>query len=118
MAISKTPEGEHVFIRNSALQVPAWSQERVGDKIEKNSVRVELPAGATLIELSATHNCYINFGDVTVVAEREAIPNGSRLFMAGMFVVVVPEDADGVPFTHVAFRTADKDKFFQAEKLT
>ena len=116
--LSKSSEGEHVFVRSSALQVPAWSGEHIGGKIDKLSQRFELPQGTTLVELSARADCYVNFGDVTVVAESTVVSKGSRLFLAGTaVVVVVPEDSDGAPFTHIAFIKAGKDKIFQVEKL-
>lgn len=116
--LNKSSEGEHVFIRSSALQVPTWSGEHVGDKIGKLSQRFELPEGTTLVELSAMADCFINFGDSTVVAESTVVSEGSRLFLAGTAIVVVPEDSTGKPFTHVAFIKAGKDKIFQVEKLT
>ncbi len=118
MSLSKNNDGEHTFVRRSALQVPAWSEVRVGAAITNSSARFVLPPGATLLELSATEDCFINFGDVTVVATSTIATDGSRLFMGGVQICVVPQDSNGVPFTHLAFLRVDKNGTIQAEKLT
>ena len=117
MSLSKNNDGEHTFVRRSALQVPAWSEVRVGAAITGTTARFVLPPGATLIELSATEDCFINFGDVAVDATSTIATDGSRLFMAGVQTVVVPEDSDGVPFTHLAFLRVATNGTIQAEKL-
>ena len=120
MAVKKTSaEGEHVFQRRSALQVPAWTEKRIGGVIAAITDRLVIPAGATLIELSALVDCYINFGDVTVDATSVIATDGSRLYMAGAQIVVVPESAPGVPFTHLAFIEAavGSDSVIQVEQL-
>lgn len=112
-----TADGEHVFARRSALQVASWEAEaRIAGTIADATARFELPTGATLIEISATEDCYINFGDDTVVASSTVANGGSRLFMAGVQIVVVPEDS-GVPFTHLAFIRVSTNGIIQAEQL-
>ena len=118
MALSKNDDGEHTFIRRSALQVPSWKGEvRVAGTIAVATARFVIPVDATLIELSATEDCYINFGDVTVDATSTVATAGSRLFMAGVQIIVVPEDSSGVPFTHLAFIRVSTSGIIQAEKL-
>lgn len=117
MSLSKNNDGEHTFVRRSALQVPAWSEKRVGGTLAVATDRFVLPTGATLIELSVTEDSFINFGDVTVDASSVIADDDSRLFMAGVQIVVVPEDNDGVPFTHLAFIRVATNGIIQAEKL-
>ncbi len=117
MSVSKAEEGEHVFARKEALQVPAWSEKRVGGTLAVATDRFILPTGATLIELSVTEDSFINFGDVTVDASSVIADDDSRLFMAGVQIVVVPEDGNGVPFTHLAFVRVATNGIIQAEKL-
>ena len=108
---------EHVFARRSALQVPPWTEKRVGGTLTGTTSRVLIPAGATLIEISVTQDCYINFGDVTVDASSSIATDGSRLFMAGVQIVVVPEDSAGVPLTYMAAIRVSLDGVYQVEQL-
>jgi hypothetical protein len=119
MTLSKSSEGEHVFIRRSALQVPAWSGERVSGVVAATTDILTLPPGATLIEISALVNVYISFGNAGAEASSTIEAHGSRLFMLGVRAVVVPEDNDGVPFTHMAFIEAasNGDSVIQVEQL-
>jgi hypothetical protein len=119
MTLSKSAEGEHVFIRRSALQVPAWSGARVSGVIAATTDRLTIPSGATLIEITALVNVYINFGNAAVVATATIETDDSRLFLNGVRSVVVPEDNDGVPFTHLAFIEAvsNGDSIIQVEQL-
>ncbi len=120
MTLSKSSEGEHVFNRRSALQVPAWSGARVTGVLGASTASLTLPEGATLIEITALVNCYINFGSNVVIAATTTVEDdGSRLFMLGVRTVVVPEDNSGVPFTHMAFieAVANGDSVIQVEQL-
>ena len=120
MTLSKSSEGEHVFIRRSALQVPAWSGERVSGVVGATTNSLILPPGATLIEITALVNVYINFGSNAAITASSTIEaHGSRLFMLGVRAVVVPEDNSGVPFTHMAFieAVANGDSVIQVEQL-
>jgi len=77
-----------------------------------------IPAGATLIEISATVECYINFGDGTVTATL-AIGNqdtASRLFQAGVQIIEVPLAA-GVLATNIAFIDGGAGGTIQVEQL-
>lgn len=119
MTLSKTTEGEHVFIRRSALQVPAWSGERVSGVIAATTDRLFIPAGSTLIEITALVDVYINFGNAAIKATSTIETDGSRLFLSGVRVAVVPEDNSGVPFTYMAFieAAAGNDSIIQVERL-
>ena len=104
MALDKaTAEDEFVFTRRSALQIKTGSN-RVGGTIAGTTDRLVIPAGATLIEITATTDCYIRFGDVTVVATSTIGNDGanSKLFAAGVQIIEVPTISD-VLATHLAF---------------
>lgn len=89
--------------RHTPLQVTRWSEQRVGVTFTgSNQIMEILPTGAILVELTATENCFINFGGSSVIATATIAVNESRLFLAGVQVVPVPLDGSGVPFTHVA----------------
>ena len=119
MTLSKSTENEHVFQRRSALQVPAWSGARVSGVIAAATDRLTIPAGSTLIEITALVDVYINFGNAAVVATTTIEAENSRLFKSGVRIAVVPEDNSGVPFTHLAFieAVANGDSVIQVEQL-
>ncbi len=79
------------YAGRTPLQVVRWSGERVSISFTGASDLVALPAKIRLVELSATENCYIAFGDSSVVAS-SAIGAVSRLFMIGVQVIPVPID--------------------------
>ena len=98
-------DGDIVFEthRHTPLQVTRWSEQRVGVTFTaSNQIMEILPVGAILVELTATENCFINFGGGSVVATAAIAVDESRLFLAGVQVVPVPLDGSGDPFTHVA----------------
>lgn len=115
------PTDEYVFEthRHTPLQVTRWSEKRVALSFNITSDRIVIPVGAVLVELTADENCFINFGDVTVVATSTIATDGSRLYLAGVQVVPVPLDtADPrVPFTHIAVIRQTTDGVFQCEEL-
>lgn len=100
------------------LQITEWSEQRAFINFSDPSVRVVIPNNAELIEITATENVYINFGDNTVDASTTIASDGSRLFLAGVQVVVVPLDSSGVPFTDVAAFTAGVDGILQIEEVS
>ncbi len=112
---------EYIFEthRHQPLQVTRWSEKRIALGFNATTARILIPAGAVLIEISATENCFINFGDVTVEATASIATDGSRLFMAGVQIVPVPLDAQDprVPFTYVAVLAEASDGTFQVEEL-
>ncbi len=112
---------EYIFEthRHQPLQVTRWSEKRVAVGFNVTSARVEIPAGAVLVEITATENCFINFGDVTVEASSTVAVDGSRLFLAGVQIVPVPLDAQTprVPYTHVAVIAEAADGTLQVEEL-
>ena len=112
-----TAEGEYVFVRRSALQIKTGTN-RVGDDVDGTTDRLTLPAGAKLIELSATADCYIMFGTGAVDATSTIGNDGvnSKLFMAGVQIVEVPVISD-VLQTHLAYIQVSAAGFIQAEQL-
>jgi hypothetical protein len=100
------------------LQVVLWSAQRDSIILGPASLRVEIPNNAALIELSASENCYINFGDVTVVASSVIATDGSRLFIAGVQVVPVPIDpATDEPYTYIAALQQGTGGILQVEQV-
>ena len=98
------------------LQIVTWTEKRAFINFSDPSVRVILPTLAEIIEITATENVYINFGDVTVVASTTIATDGSRLFLAGVQTVIVPLDSSGVPFTYISAFTAGVDGIIQVEE--
>ena len=104
---------------NVPLQVVRWTEQRTSIVLGGASVRVTLPAGSEVIELTATENCFINFGDNTVDATAVIATDGSRLFLAGVQVVPVPIDpATDEPYTHVAAIQDATAGILQIEQVT
>lgn len=87
--------------QHTPLQITRWTEQRIGATFTGSNQALLIPVGAIVIELSATENCFINFGDSGAVATSTIANDGSRLFLAGVQVIVVPLDGD-VPFTHIA----------------
>lgn len=67
---------------------------RVGGTIGASSDRVQLPAGSSVVRVSASSDCYILFGTGSVTAVAD---NTSDLFPKGVEVMAVPPGA-----THMA----------------
>ncbi len=115
------PTDEYVFEthRHQPLQVTRWSEKRVAIGFNSGSQRITIPANAVLIEITATENCFINFGDNTVVASSTVATDGSRLFLGGVQIVPVPLDGETprVPYTHVAVISEAADGSLQVEEL-
>jgi hypothetical protein len=99
------------------LQVVTWSGDRVAIALSGTSARVALPTGSDLVEIAASENCYIAFGDNTVEAT-SSIGAVSRLFIAGVQVVPVPTDANGAPLTHIAALQAATGGVLQVERVS
>lgn len=112
---------EYVFEthRHRPLQVTRWSEKRIAIGFNSTSQRILIPVDAVLVELTATENCYINFGDVTVDATSTVATDESRLFLAGVQIVPVPLDTQNprVPFTYVAVISEAADGVLQVEEL-
>lgn len=112
---------EYVFQthRMQPLQVTRWTEKRIAIGFNVSSQRILIPAGAVLVEITATENCFINFGDVTVDASSTIATDGSRLFLAGVQIVPVPLDAEDprVPFTYVAVLAEAADGTLQVEEV-
>jgi hypothetical protein len=100
-----------------ALQITRWSGQRVAATMSASSQRLTLPANTLVVEITAQQDAYISFGDGTVDAESTIANDDSRLFAAGVQVVAVPLDNQGVPYTHVAVLEAATAGIIQFEKV-
>jgi hypothetical protein len=110
----------HPFQKGTPLQVVRWSGNRVGVASGVSGSTEELlPAGAQLIEITATENIYIRFGNTGMpVASTTIADDGSRLFLAGVQVVPVPLDAAGNPFDYFSvIRAAATSGIVQIEEV-
>ena len=88
---------------NVPLQVTRWTEKRASIAFTGSTARVVIPVNAEIVELAANENCYINFGDDTVVATSTITTDDSRLYLAGVQLVPVPIDpATDEPYTHIA----------------
>ena len=69
-------------INGRALQSLTPSTTSVNGTIGGSSVRLAIPTGATVIRVSASGDCYLEFGDVTVVAASTDMlfPTGVEIF--------------------------------------
>lgn len=109
MAVRRVQEGSEddgdiVFDahRHAPLQITRWTERRIAATFTSSNQALLIPSGAIVIELTATENCYINFGGSGAVASSAIATDGSRLFLAGVQTIVVPLDTGIVPFTHIA----------------
>lgn len=114
-----TDNEDYVFgVKSSTpLQVTRWTGNRVGVTTGAAAQLIALPAGTELIEITATENAYVAFGDGTVVAT-QAVDATSRLFLAGVQIVPVPIDSGTMlPYTHMSVIEAASAGVFQVEKV-
>jgi len=103
--------------RGNPLQVTRWTGNRVGVTTGAAAQLIALPAGTEIIEITATENAYVAFGDGTVVATA-AVDATSRLFLAGVQIVPVPIDGGSdLPYTHMSVIEAASAGVFQVEKV-
>ena len=115
----ETPSGDYVYgVKSSTpLQVTKWTGNRAGVTTGAAAQLIPLPAGTELVEITATENAYIAFGDGTVVATA-TIDATSRLFLAGVQIVPVPIDSGTqLPYTHMSVIEAASAGVFQVEKV-
>ena len=117
MAVENDEHDTPVFPGGIPLQVARWTEQRASVATGPSSARVTIPAGAEIVELTASESCYINFGGSGVDASSVIASDGSRLFLAGVQAIVVPLDGSGVPFTHVAAIRQSTSGIFQVEQL-
>ncbi len=103
--------------RHVPLQVTRWSEQRIGATFTGTSQTLTLPTGAVIIELSCTEDCYLNFGAGGVTATPVIATDESRLFLAGVQVIVVPLDGAGDPFTHVGVIQSTAAGIIQIEEV-
>jgi hypothetical protein len=103
---------------NTPLQIVRWTEQRDSIAFAASTLRVEIPENAAIVEFTATENCYVNFGDVTVVASSTIASAGSRLFLAGVQVIPIPLDpSTDEPYTHVAAIQHTVAGILQVEKV-
>lgn len=117
-----TDSDEHVFQESNAMQVARWVGQRESITTSGVSQRITLPAGTTLLEITAQQAVYLNFGDATVVASsaidnKSATDNGNRLFISGVQTIPVPLDDNNEPWTHLAVVQEASAGVFQVEQL-
>ena len=81
-----------------------------------SSAEAALPAGSLALRIGATDACFIRFGNTGVGAA--ALDTTSMYFPAGVEVIGVPVDVDGVPYDYVrAIRVGASDVTVQFEKI-
>lgn len=120
MTQREAPSGDYVFgVKSSVpLQVTKWTGQRVGVTTGAAAQLIVLPIGTELVEITATENVYVAFGDGTVVATATIGNDASRLFLAGVQIVPVPIDGGTqLPFTHMSVIEAASAGVFQVEKV-
>lgn len=108
------------FPTADGLQLVRPTGKRVGGAFTGTTSRVTLPqvSATDLVEISASENCYLNFGGSSVEATAVVANDASRLFLAGSQVFAVPLDpATEVPYTHCAIISAGTDGVWQAEEV-
>ena len=111
--------GDHAFppSKGIPLQVARWTGRRAAVTTSATSQRLELPDGASLVEIVTQEAVYINFGDSSVVAS-DVIGNDSNLlFLTGVQIVPVPLNGAGAPQTHVAVLAETQPGVFQVSEL-
>ncbi len=105
------------YQNGTPLQIVRWTGQRVALASDADSTAMAIPTGASLIEVAATENCYIAFGDSGVVASSSVATDGPRLFLAGVQIIPVPLDGDDVPYTHMAVIQAGTAGIVQIEEV-
>lgn len=103
---------------SQALQVTRWTGQRVGVTTSGSAELIQLPTGTELIEVTATENVYLAFGDGSVVATASIGNDASRLFLAGVQILPVPIDSgNDLPFTHMSVIQESSPGVFQVEHV-
>lgn len=106
------------FQKGVPLQVVRWAGERVFSTLTaSSSASLTLPSDS-LLEITASQNCYIRFSSGTAVAAASVANDTNRLFLAGVQIVPVPIDpATDLPYTAIAAIRVDTDGHFQVESV-
>ncbi len=121
--VERTALGSRKYVfpgtdQNVPLQVVRWTEQRTFINFTGSTARIAIPTGAELIELTATENCYLNFGDNTVEAAATIVTDGSRIFVAGVQVIPVPIDpTTDEPYTHIAAIQSSAAGILQIEQV-
>ena len=111
----------HPYQKGVPLQVVRWSGQRVSVASgAAGSTELALPAGYTLLEITATENIYIRFGNTGMdVASTTVANDGSRLFLAGVQIVPVPLDSNDNPYDYFSvIRAAATNGIVQIEGVS
>jgi len=124
MALRRVQEGSEIdgdiafdAHRHTPLQLPRWSEQRVGTVFTGTSQTLTLPTDALVLEITCTENCYLNFGTTGVAATAVIASDASRLFLAGVQMIIVPIDGSGDPFTHVGVIQESTSGIIQIEEV-
>lgn len=108
-----------IFPGDTPLQVVVWSGKRRSVTTTVVSQRITLPVGTSCLEIISLQDCFLAFGDETVVADMVIADDASRIFIAGMQIIPVPRDSSGVLFTHLAvIKGVGPGGIFQIEKVS
>lgn len=109
----------HPYQKGTPLQVVRWSGTRIG-VVSSNVATAEAALPSTsLVEITATENIYIRFGNTGMsVADTTIANDGSRLFLAGVQVIPIPLDSNGDPYDYFSvIRAADTNGVVQLEAV-
>ncbi len=124
MAVRRVQEGSEIdgdlafdTHQHTPLQITRWTEKRVFAVFTGTSQALVIPVDAVAVELTATENCYINFGGSSVEATSTIATDGSRLYLAGVQVIPVPLDGSGDPFTHIAVIQHTVSGILQVEEV-
>lgn len=121
MSLKRDVQNEdYVFGSKSSvpLQVTRWTGQRVAVTTSAVAELIQLPTDAELIEITATENVYVAFGDGTVVATQSVGNDASRLFLAGVQIIPVPIDSGSdLPFAFMSVIEESSPGVFQAEEV-
>lgn len=112
------PDGEVVYEthKHTPLQLVRSTERRIGATFTGTTQALAIPSGAIVVELTASENCYINFGGSGQTATSTIATDGSRLFLAGVQVIIVPMNG-AVPFTHIAVIQQSTSGILQIEEV-
>ena len=88
MTVSRDDQGDACVILGSfgnvPLQVMRWTGQRESLITSPTSQRMTIPAGATMLELTGTQDCFIAFGGAAVDATVVVANDASRFFLAAL----------------------------------
>ena len=98
------------------LLTPSGSRLNVTTSGGTSTSEAALPTGSEGVRISATEACWIRFGNTGLGAA--AADSASMYFAAGVELMGIPRDADGVCYTHVrVIKAGSNETVVQFEKL-